>query len=185
MTAPTPRICNAPRTDGRLCKSPSMHDKLYCYYHQRDHDRRRRIEQNLDHRRSCIANENFYELHCEMPDKSSYDDNLAGLFSDLGAPLLDDGNAIAQQLSTVFYGLATHQIPQKKAWTMIFNLQVAMSNLKNVRPPDTQYDSCATEDPNPIQLMPGLEAIADRALERAKKMAEDLAAKKAANGTEG
>jgi hypothetical protein len=157
MSALTPRLCSYPRTDGRLCKSPALHDQRFCYYHPRDHDRRRRLEQNLQHRRSCIANGQFYELHSELPDGRPFDDNTCGLFADLQPQLLDDGNAIQQQLSSVYHAMSTQQVPIKFGLAMLWNLQLALGNLKNVRPPDFDCDRAATADITPIHRYPGFE----------------------------
>ena len=190
----SPRLCSYPRTDGRLCKSPALQDQRFCYYHQRDHDRRRRLMQNLEHRRSCIANQKFYELHAALPDGRAFDDNTSELFADLQPQLLDDGNAIQQQLSSVYHAMSTQQIPIKSGIALCYNLQLALANLKNVRPPDFDFDRTATADTSPIRRFPGFED--DWELEQQRKRADHARdvppqaiatpeLKKAATGTKG
>ncbi len=185
MRSKSPRLCSYPRTDGRLCKSPALQDQRFCYYHQRDHDRRRRLEQNLEHRRNCIANHKFYELHTQLPDGRAFDDNTCGLFADLQPQLLDDGNAIQQQISSVYHALATQQIPVKFAYAVLANLQLAYRNLKNVRTPDFDDERSATEDPTPIHRYPGFEDEWELEQQRKKSAAAEAEVNQPTTGTEG
>lgn len=179
-------LCAHTYPNGHLCESPALRNERLCYYHKRDHDRRARLDQNLDHRRSLIASGNTYELNQVLRDgKTVFDDNCAELFQDLQAPSLDNGNAIQTQLSTVFYAIATQQVSPRAAALMLYNLQIASANLKNTRPPDHDRARKAEEDSRPIPAFePFLEAM-ERARQKAVDMAASLGKKKVANGAEG
>src|SRR5437016_1716510 len=189
-TAIVPNFCSHARTDGRYCKSPALHGQRFCYYHQRDHDRRMRLSQNLEHRRSCISHGRFQELHTQMPDNSAFDDNSAGLFHDLQPQLLDDPNAIQSWLSTMFHVIATRQIDLRAAGLLLYNLQIASGNLKRARAPLFDHERVATADATPIHRYPGFEDAWELLKQRQdaeRREAEPAGpeVKKAASGTKG
>ena len=160
MTQPSLPLCGHARTNGRLCESPALHAKRYCYYHQRDHDRRIRIEQNLEYRRGCIASGKTHELHCLLPDgKTAYDDNSAELFHDLQPSIFEDGDAIQVELSTLYRAISTRQLDAQTARLLLYNLQIASNNLRNAHPPSWRL-AMATQDEAPIKpFAPIAEAI--------------------------
>jgi len=187
MSPQAVNLCAHARTNGKLCESPALKERRFCYYHQRDLDRRDALEQNLDHRRGLIAKGQTYELHQLLPDgKTIFDDNSVELFQEMKPPLLEDGDAIQAELSTLYRIIATRQVDHRTAALLLYNLKIATMNVRNTRPPFTRSNEHAMEDDSPIKGFGPMDAVYERARQKAQAMQNPASpAKKAASGTEG
>src|SRR3954464_4422524 len=154
MSTPAP-TCIHPRANGDGCKALAMKNKSLCYFHQREHDRRRRIEQNHDYRRNCINTGYGSALFKMLPDgKTLFDDNSAALFNALQLPSFEDADGIQIALSAIFRALATRQIDHRTARLMHSNLKIAARNLKNVNTPYRDSSVYQESDDAPLPAVP-------------------------------
>ncbi len=105
--------CHHIKTSGVRCGSPAVRTKRYCYYHHRS--------------RPILLN---FARECQKP-----------VFFSL--PAFEDAHAIQFTLRSVAHRLLDGTIDHKTAGLMFYALQIASSNLKQVK----------TETPQPEQLV--------------------------------
>lgn len=95
--------CHHVKTNGVRCGSPALRDEIYCYFH--------RIWR---HQPDC---------HPHRPDPNG------ALFE---LPLLEDANGIQLAIQQVLQALVSNKIDVRRAYTLLFGLQTAASNIKRV-----------------------------------------------------
>jgi hypothetical protein len=95
--------CHHVRTSGVRCGSPALHDRRYCYYHQRS--------------RPLLLN-------------FARDNQDPVLFS---LPVFEDAHAIQFTLRNVAHRLLDGTIDTKTAGLLFYALQIASSNLKHMK----------------------------------------------------
>ena len=95
--------CHHIKTNGTQCNSPALRDRRYCYFHQRS--------------RPALLN-------------LSTNPNTPSLFS---LPPLEDAHAIQFALRQVMLNSLAGNLNDKKVGLMLYALQIASSNLKNVK----------------------------------------------------
>ncbi len=112
--------CRHILTRGVKCSSPALTGKSFCYYHA---DRRRNATPRVAVRK---------------PDSAV-----------LPLPDLEDATAIQVSISQVIAALAANRIDARRAGLLLYGLQVAAANLRNVRnllSPRTVRDVCRQRD---------------------------------------
>lgn len=129
------KTCKQIRTNGTLCGSPALADDNLCYYHRRDRQRLTNFLQYSDTKR-----------HYERPDAARDEDLSVELLQSLDLPALDDANAIQVTITNILRALALNLIDPRKASSMLYGLQIAVSNQPHVK----------------LNLYPGLEPVAVR-----------------------
>ena len=95
--------CHHIKTNGTQCNSPALRDRRYCYFHQRT--------------RPALLN-------------LASDPNSPSLFS---LPPLEDAHAIQFALRQIMLNSLAGLLNDKKVGLMLYALQIASSNLKNVK----------------------------------------------------
>jgi hypothetical protein len=98
--------CQHIKANGAQCGSPSLRRRHYCYFHEGMHNERQRIIEQFEQDKSA---ERTFDV-----------------------PILEDGNSIQIALMKIIQLLGAGRIDRKSATVMIYALQTAVSNLKNV-----------------------------------------------------
>ena len=132
-------ICDHIKANGNTCESPAIKDSQFCYFHSRDRQRLRNLQQARDlknHRRKGHFTE---------------DDFSAEILESLDLPLLEDGAAIQVALSGVLRAIAGHHIAERRGALLLYGLQIAVSNVTHVRLKLLDTDPFALTDPEPIE----------------------------------
>jgi len=93
--------CEHIQFNGNRCGSPALRDEIYCYFH--------RIWR---HQPDCMPH---------RPDPS-------GALFDL--PLLEDANGVQLAIQQVLQALVANKMDVRRAYTLLFGLQTAASNIK-------------------------------------------------------
>ena len=130
--------CDHAKTSGTMCESPALKGSRFCYFHQRDLQRQSNFRQARDiktHRR----NGHFTE-----------DDLNAEILESLQLPLFEDANAIQVALSNLARAIAGNHIAERRAALLLYSLQIAVSNVGNLRLKLFDFDRVALADPHPI-----------------------------------
>jgi len=97
------RHCEHVKTNGRFCGSPAMRDRNYCYFHLNVLGRKLRAE------KQALRAQDSFEL-----------------------PLLEDAASIQLALMQVSNALVHGTIDPKRAGLVLYALQTASSNLRNM-----------------------------------------------------
>ena len=137
------KTCNHVRTNGTICQSPALKGAIFCYFHQRD-------RQRLDNLRQART----VKLSTKVPGR---DDMDAEILESLDLPVLEDAAAIQVATSTVLRAFGAGHIRPRRAGLMLFALQIAAMNMKNVRLNLYESDAVAATDPEPIQKLVSFE----------------------------
>jgi len=117
MESDPARQCHHIKTSGVRCGSPALRDRRYCYYHQRS--------------RPILL------------DLSGREDKPA-LFS---LPTFEDGHSIQFALRNVAHRLLDGNIDAKTAGLLFYCLQIASSNLKNIKAETPQPEQVVVDPP--------------------------------------
>jgi hypothetical protein len=127
------RYCRHVRANGARCRSLALGGETTCYWH---HDLRRR-HRNLvitteDLPASIPANHRNIALLQREPSLATYYGvNLSGPFS-LNLPPLEDRDSIQLALSLILSALGTNRLETKRAAVLLYGLQVASSNARDL-----------------------------------------------------
>jgi hypothetical protein len=101
--------CRYIKTNGLVCRSPSLKDRCYCYFHTRVNDRHR-----------------VYKLHQNTVDSPA-----------TGAPLtisaLEDTESVQLALSVVVNALAAGDLDPQRARALLYGLQLAANNARHMK----------------------------------------------------
>lgn len=100
------RHCEHVKTNGHFCGSPAMRDRNYCFFHIIDIGRRLRLERYAAHGLQAPAIE---------------------------LPLLEDAASIQLALMQVTEALLKGTLDRKTAGLVLYSLQTASSNLRNMQ----------------------------------------------------
>ena len=138
--------CDHILTNGRICGSPAIKGSNFCYYHTRDRQRLRNLQQARQVKLS------------RFHDPGHEDALNAEVLESLHLPALDDGASIQVALTGVLRAIAAHHIRPRSAAQLLYGLQIAVSNLRHVDINLDQNDPFAPTDPDPI---PDLNPLAD------------------------
>ena len=129
--------CQHVKTHGAMCESPALKGSRFCYFHQRDLERQSNLRQARDLKLSR-RKEHFTE-----------DDLNAEILESLQLPLFEDANAIQVALSNLARAIAGNHIAERRAALLLYSLQIAVSNVGNLRLKLFDFDRVALADPTP------------------------------------
>ena len=130
--------CQHVRTNGSVCESPALKDSVFCYFHQRDRQRLRNLQQAREVKLS------------RSRGRSTEDDLNAEILESLQLPLLEDPTAIQVALSNVARAIVGHHITERRAALLLYGLQIAVSNVGRIRTAPSSNDRIALNDADPI-----------------------------------
>jgi hypothetical protein len=99
-----PNRCQHLKINGSQCGCPALRRKRFCFFHNRFQEERLKLAQDKRRRPATIV-----------------------------LPVLEDANSIQVALMQVMRLLITHQIEHKTASLLLYALQTASSNLKELR----------------------------------------------------
>lgn len=116
-------ICEHVFTNGKCCELPALRGTSYCYWHH-SAARRERLRETIGGPIDADAN------------------------TGITVPLLEDGNAIQISIQEVIHALLDRRIDTKRASLILYALQLAHSNSKNVHELFPAIDTCCTDVPN-------------------------------------
>lgn len=91
----------------------------------------------------------------------------AEILESLALPVLEDAAAIQVAISTVLRAFGAGHIRPRRAGLMLFALQIAAMNLRNVRLNLYESDPVAASDPEPIQMLVPFEPEPQQSLSQA------------------
>jgi hypothetical protein len=103
------KSCAHVLTNGQLCNAIPMRDSNFCYWHHKARARNRRHER-IGGPISTEAN------------------------SGLELPLLEDANAIQVSIQEIMQAILDRRIDSKRAGLLLYSLQLASSNVRNLTP---------------------------------------------------
>jgi hypothetical protein len=118
-------ICRHIKTNGRRCKSPSLGQSAFCYFHSRLHRRHRNLAQNAP-----ALLENNANPTTSATGIPQYLPESAPLELDL--PPLEDVESIQVSISLLIAALARNRIDSKRATVLLYGLQLASTNARSI-----------------------------------------------------
>lgn len=107
--------CRQISASGKLCGSPALRGKIFCYNHSRDRQRRENLRRGL-----------------AVKFQNGQEDFDAEILSSLDLPAPDDPIAAQVCLSNTFLALASGVLPTKRAAVMLYNLQIITAHFATV-----------------------------------------------------
>jgi hypothetical protein len=166
-TQPT---CSHIKTNGNFCQAVAMAGEKYCYFHLRDRQRHTNIRRAHNLR---VARFNAGEtpslivpldrsLRDLRESNVMFDVSAATCFGFMDLPLLEDANAIQIALTNILRALAYQQVDRRTAGVMLYSIQIACSNLHNVRPEPIESIPATTNDPKPLGVLAAGELPEDK-----------------------
>ena len=130
--------CNHIKTNGNVCQSPALKGSDFCYFHTRDRQRQANFQQARD-----------LKTH-QHQGRFIEDDTNAEILESLELPLLEDANAIQVALSNLLRAIASNHLRDRRAALLLYGLQIAVSNVGNLRLKIWDTDPFALTDPEPL-----------------------------------
>jgi hypothetical protein len=121
------KFCRHIKANGERCRSLSLLNETFCFYH---------VELERRHRRCSTRHDaTLTVLHpMTLQDGSQRDPTFADPFLQLDFPPLEDRHAIQVALSLAITALAENRIDPKRAALLFYGLQVASSNARLLNP---------------------------------------------------
>ena len=121
------KFCRHIKASGERCRSLSLLNEIFCYYH---------VELERRHRRCSTRHDPAVTiLHpMTLQDGSQRDPTFADPILQLDFPPLEDRHAIQVALSLAITALAENRIDPKRAALLFYGLQVASSNARQLDP---------------------------------------------------
>jgi hypothetical protein len=142
MSEPNPvTTCKQIMASGRYCECPALRDAQFCYYHQRDRQRRANL-------RTARRVKNFSD-----PQRDSYrplDALNSEIFESLDLPALDDPAAIQVCFTNIMRAVYADHISLKKAGLMLNSVHGAARNLHRHKLFSADLQPSDLTDPEPI-----------------------------------
>ena len=124
----TYRLCRHIKTNGLQCHSPALADGLWCYFHQRLHQRHNTFRPTAATRGYLIPGQ-----HVELS-------------------ALEDRESVQVALSVVINALATGQLEIKRATALLYGLQLASNNARGLRTEPYAANVVRSIEPSPEGL---------------------------------
>jgi len=115
-------LCRHIKTNGRRCKSPSLGQTAFCYFHSRLHRRHRNLVEN--HRNLSESAPN--------PAQTNLQSTQITPEIELDLPPLEDAESIQIAISLVVAALARNRIDSRRAATILYALQLASTNARSI-----------------------------------------------------
>lgn len=116
--------CRYIKTNGLICKSPSLNGRVYCYFHRRLNDR------------------NYvYRLH---------EANQVSLATGASLPItgLEDAESVQLALSVVVNALCVGDLDPQRARAILYGLQLASNNARQIKPNPVDTEDIAFDIEN-------------------------------------
>ncbi len=113
------RSCNHILVNGEVCDAVPLRDSDFCYWHHKARARQRRLQ------RVCLPLAREAETAIELP-------------------LLEDGNAIQVAIQEIMQAILDGRIDSRRAGLLLYSIQLAASNLRNLAPRDPEQITIAT-----------------------------------------
>jgi hypothetical protein len=121
-------LCRHIKTNGTRCKSPSLIDQTWCYFHHRLHQRHQTF-------RSTQATRGYL---------------IPGQHIELTA--LEDRESVQVSLSVVINALATGQLDIRRATALLYGLQLASNNARGLQTEPYAANTVRVIEPSPEGL---------------------------------
>jgi hypothetical protein len=115
-------LCRHIKTNGHRCKSPSLGQTAFCYFHSRLHRRHRNLVEN--HRNLSESAPN--------PAQTNLQSTQITPEIELDLPPLEDAESIQIAISLVVAALARNRIDSRRAATILYALQLASTNARSI-----------------------------------------------------
>lgn len=109
-------LCRHLKTNGTQCQSPALEFSNYCFFHDRLHERHKNYRFSRTTERGLVPQHDV-KLHA-----------------------LEDAESIQLAISIVVNELATGQLRPNIASTLLYGLQLASANLRNLPPKPAPQD---------------------------------------------
>ena len=144
--------CNHIKTNGNVCQSPALKGSDFCYFHTRDRQRQANFQQAREVKlsRFCPGSGNAPASGASGRGSAHEDTLNAEILESLQLPLLEDANAIQVTLSNLLRAIAGNHVAERRAALLLYGLQIAVSNVANVRLKIWDTDPFALNDPEPL-----------------------------------
>ncbi len=139
-TMPT-AYCRHIRPSGRRCQMFALRNKSFCYHHESANAHLRTLHPPDDGTANLIHPMNLTADTFREPLVAQYYSHTRGPL-DLRFPPLEDANSIQIALSMLITALGQNRIEARRATTMLYALQVASANARNL----THNESCVVTD---------------------------------------
>jgi hypothetical protein len=121
-------LCRHIKTNGTRCKSPSLSDGLWCYFHHRLHQRHTAFRPTQTTRGYLIPGQ-----HVELTT-------------------LEDRESVQVALSVVINALATGNLDIKRATALLYGLQLASNNARGLHTEPYAANTVRSIEPSPEGL---------------------------------
>jgi hypothetical protein len=121
-------LCRHIKTNGTRCKAPSLTDGLWCYFHNRLHQRHNTYRHTEATRGYLIPGQ-----HIELT-------------------ALEDRESVQLALSCVINALATGRLETKRATALLYGLHLASNNARGLYTEPTATTAVRTVEPSPEGL---------------------------------
>jgi hypothetical protein len=164
------RYCRHIRTNGRRCCAIAVRGQSLCFYHRGVNARHRTLNPPPDDTPTIIHPLNL------APGNLQRNPLIAEYFSDPGGPIeldfptLDDRESIQVALSMLLLALGRNRLDPKRASIMLYGLQVASANARNLRPTEDHVVSDTVLDEDGQEIAPDEDP--EEIVERARRQAE-------------
>jgi hypothetical protein len=125
--------CRHIRPSGRRCQSPALRNRPYCFHHATAKAYLRVLHPPEDGTQNIMQ-----EVTTGLADQIRREPLMAEYFSNargpviLDFPALEDANSIQLALSMVLTVLGQNRLEPRRAANMLYNLQIASGNVRNV-----------------------------------------------------
>lgn len=140
-------ICRHIRTNGERCGSPALRGQERCFFHHRDHLRRSRTPPP-ESTEAAVRREVQAVLHRHGIDsdlEAHYFGYIPTPPSTVDLPTLEDAGSVQLAISRLVLAIANGQLDPKLAGPLLYGLQLASHNLRNLNP-DTNPVTDITHD---------------------------------------
>lgn len=125
--------CRHIRPSGRRCQSPALRNKPFCYYHASANAHHRALHPPDDGTSNIL-----YPIGCDDLDDIRRQPLLAEYYGNTRGPVhlefppLEDANSVQLALSMILTVLGQNCLEPKRAATMLYALQIAAGNARNL-----------------------------------------------------
>jgi hypothetical protein len=133
------KVCRYIRTNGERCGSPALNSEVFCYYHVQLGKRHRGLNARPENSRlepieTIIHPMTLQDGTQREPLTAEYFDVQAAVPLQLDFPPLEDRHSIQLALSMLITALAQDRIDPRRAAMLLYGLQVASANAKDLTP---------------------------------------------------
>ncbi len=124
--------CRHIRPSGRRCQSPALHGRPFCFHHATANAHHRALHPPDDGTRNIlsISNAELDQIRREPMVAECYVNARGPVVLDF--PPLEDPNSVQLALSMVLTVLGQNRIEPRRAAAMLYNLQIAAANARNL-----------------------------------------------------